>query len=142
MLYPAFIEIDQDGSASGWFPDITGCTFAGDNVEQAYTEAKSAIDAHFELLCEKGFDIPLPQSQQYHVTTNANDYQQGVWVFVDIDMDKYDGRAERINITLPHRLLYRIDRLVKMDPEYDSRSAFLAEAARKELQKAMKNHEK
>lgn len=35
-------------------------------------------------------------------------------------MDKYDGRTERINITLPHRLLHRIDALVKVNPEYGS----------------------
>ncbi|WP_049217478.1 type II toxin-antitoxin system HicB family antitoxin, partial [Proteus mirabilis] len=51
------------------------------------------------------------------------------------DMDKYDGRAERINITLPHRLLSRIDTIVKTNPEYGSRSGFIATATRKELQK-------
>lgn len=50
-------------------------------------------------------------------------------------MDKYDGRTERINITLPHRLLHRIDALVKVNPEYGSRSGFIAAAARKELKK-------
>lgn len=56
------------------------------------------------------------------------------WLLVDIDMDKYDGCAERINITLPHRLLHRIDTLVIANPEYGSRSGFIAAAARKELQ--------
>lgn len=135
MLYPAFIEIDHDGSASGWFPDIEGCTFAGDNIEDAYTDAKSALDAHFELLSEKGFEIPEPTSQQEHLSRAKDDYQNGLWLFVDVDMDKYDGRAERINITLPHRLLHRIDTLVKANPEYGSRSGFIAAAARKELQK-------
>ncbi|MNF18515.1 putative nickel-responsive regulator [compost metagenome] len=51
-------------------------------------------------------------------------------------MDKFDGRAERINITLPHRLLNRIDALVQQHPGYGSRSAFLAAAARNELLKA------
>ena len=54
------------------------------------------------------------------------------WLFIDVDMDKYDGRAERINITLPHRLLHRINTLVKANPEYGSRSGFIADAARKE----------
>lgn len=56
MLYPAFIEFDGAYSASGWFPDIDGCIFAGENVEEAYADAKSAIDAHFELLSENDFD--------------------------------------------------------------------------------------
>lgn len=135
MLYSAFIEIDSDGSASGWFPDIEGCTFAGDNIEDAYADAKSAIDVHFELLSEKGFKIPSPKSQHAHLQDTPDIYQKGIWLLVDIDMDKYDGRAERVNITLPHRLLHRIDTLVKEHPEYGSRSGFIAAAARKELQK-------
>ncbi|QCJ69644.1 hypothetical protein C9446_07095 [Providencia heimbachae] len=135
MLYPAFIEFDDNGSASGWFPDVEGCIFAGDNIEEAHADAKLAIDAHFELLSEKGFEIPMPKSQQAHLNSSSNEYGNGVWLFVDIDMDKYDGRAERINITLPHRLLHRIDTLVKSNTEYGSRSAFIAAAARKELKK-------
>lgn len=137
MLYPAFIEIDEDGSASGWFPDIDGCIFAGDSIEEAHADARSAIDAHFELLSEKGLDIPSPKSQQEHLINSTDDYNNGIWLLVDVDMDKYDGRAERINITLPHRLLSRIDTIVKTNPEYGSRSGFIATAARKELQKSI-----
>ena len=49
MLYPAFIEIDEDASASGWFPDLGGCIFAADSIEEAHADARSAIDAHFGL---------------------------------------------------------------------------------------------
>lgn len=136
MLYPAFIEFDSDGSASGWFPDVDGCIFAGASVEEAHADAKTAIDAHFELLSEKALEIPTPKSQQEHLINSTSDYHNGMWLLVDVDMDKYDGRAERINITLPHRLLNRIDTLVKSNPEYGSRSAFIATAARKELLKA------
>ena len=135
MLYPAFIEYDSDGSASGWFPDVPGCYFAGDTLEEAHADAKSAIDAHFELLSEKGQEIPSARSQQEHLAASTGDYNNGIWLLVDVNMDKYDGKAERINITLPHRLLNRIDTLVKAHPEYGSRSAFIATAARKELQK-------
>ncbi|OTA18337.1 phage-like protein [Xenorhabdus vietnamensis] len=58
MLYPAFIEIDQDGSASGWFPDVAGCIFAGDTLEEAYADAQSAINAHFELMKEQNLEFP------------------------------------------------------------------------------------
>lgn len=140
MLYLAFIEVDKDGSASGWFPDVPGCTFAGDTPQEAYIEAKSALDAHFELLAEKCLDIPLPHPEAawgYHRANDPITYHSELYsLFVDINMDKFDGRAERINITLPHRLLERIDTAVKQHSEYGSRSAFIAEAARKELLKA------
>lgn len=137
MLYPAFIEVDKDGSASGWFPDVAGCIFAGNTIEETYADARSAICAHFEVLCDKGFDIPSPRSIEQHVAAEPDDYSNGRWLYVDVNMDQFDGRAERINVTLPHRLLDRIDATVKQHPDYSSRSAFLAAAARNELQKSL-----
>lgn len=43
-------------------------------------------------------------------------------------MPRFEGRAEKINITLPHRLLAKIDSYAKAHCE--TRSGFLAEAAR------------
>ncbi|AFJ47160.1 type II toxin-antitoxin system HicB family antitoxin [Shimwellia blattae] len=136
MLYPAFVEVDKDGTASGWFPDVPGCLFAGDNMEAAFADARSAIDAHFELLSEKDLPIPGAHPMEEHVVNDPGTYTGGRWLYVDVNMDKFDGRAERINITLPHRLLERIDSTVKHKPEYGSRSAFLAVAARNELHKS------
>lgn len=45
-------------------------------------------------------------------------------------MQQFDGRAERINITLPRRLLVKIDAFISEHPQFSTRSAFLAEAAR------------
>lgn len=136
MLYPAFVEVDKDGSASGWFPNVPGCIFAGETIEEAFADARSTIDAHFELLTEREQVIPAPSSIEELVVNDVTEYVNGRWLYVDVNMDKFDGRAERINVTLPHRLLERIDATVRVMPEYGSRSAFLAEAARKELQKS------
>ncbi|ATZ10250.1 type II toxin-antitoxin system HicB family antitoxin [Erwinia amylovora] len=137
MHYPAFIEIDKDGTASGWFPDVDGCIFAGDSIDDAYADAQSAIDAHFEALTENDMEIPVPKTMQDHITKDAAQYTAGQWALVWVNMDKFDGRAERINITLPHRLLHQIDDVVRNKPEYKSRSGFIASATRNELHKAV-----
>ncbi|WP_204302329.1 type II toxin-antitoxin system HicB family antitoxin, partial [Serratia marcescens] len=36
MFYPAYIHSDSDGSASGFFPDVPGCFFAGDSLDDAF----------------------------------------------------------------------------------------------------------
>ncbi|CNF14984.1 Uncharacterised protein family (UPF0150) [Yersinia bercovieri] len=136
MHYPAFIEIDKDGTASGWFPDVDGCIFAGNTVDEAYADAQSAIDAHFEALVEHGMEIPAPKTMQEHITSDATEYVNGQWALINVNMDKFDGRAERINITLPHRLLHQIDNVVRSKPEYSSRSGFIAAATRNELHRA------
>lgn len=115
---------------------MPGCYFAGDSLDQTFQAAKSALDAHFELLSEENQVIPRPQAVSFHLAQGNDALNGGQWLLVDINMDKFDGRTERINITLPHRLLNRIDLLVQQHPGYGSRSAFLAAAARNELLKA------
>ncbi|NYT63493.1 type II toxin-antitoxin system HicB family antitoxin [Alcaligenaceae bacterium] len=83
----------------------------------------------FELrrrLAEDEVDIPIPRSINYH---RANpDFADGVWALIEVDTAKYDGRTEKINITLPRRLLAKIDNYAKQ--HHQTRSGFLAEAAR------------
>jgi hypothetical protein len=87
--------------------------------------AREAIDAHCELLADKGLDIPSPQLLATH---QANpDLAGAVWVVIDVNVEQYLGRAEKINITVPARLLRRIDDYAKRHGE--SRSGFLARAA-------------
>ncbi|MEK0166005.1 type II toxin-antitoxin system HicB family antitoxin [Pseudescherichia vulneris] len=133
MFYPAYIHADADGSASGFFPDVPGCFFAGDTLDDAFQDAKAALTAHFELLCEIGETIPGPGSIEAHLKSHPADFTDGQWLLVDININQFDGRAERINITLPKRLLTKIDHFVREHPDYSNRSAFLAEAARRVL---------
>lgn len=133
MFYPAYIHSDVDGSASGFFPDVSGCFFAGDSLDEAFQDARSALTVHFEALYEAEEELPLPGSVEAHIEARPEDYVGGQWLLVDIDMRQFDGRAERINITMPSRLLVKIDSFVNEHPEFSNRSAFLAEAARRVL---------
>jgi predicted RNase H-like HicB family nuclease len=137
MLYSAFVEIDTDGTASGYFPDVPGCIFAGDTFEDTYKDAHSALEAHFELMAEKGLKIPessgswsLDMSPE---NGSGEEARKGCWIGVEIDITKYLGKTERINITMPHLLIEKIDKAVGQNSRYSSRSHFIAEAARKEL---------
>jgi metal-responsive CopG/Arc/MetJ family transcriptional regulator len=49
-------------------------------------------------------------------------------LLVEVPVERYFGPAEKINITLPRRLLAKIDNYAKAHGE--SRSGFLAQAAR------------
>lgn len=133
MFYSAYIHADPDGSASGFFPDVPGCFFAGDTLDDVFRDAKEALTAHFELLCETQETLPGPGSIEAHLESNPADFIGGQWLLVDININQFDGRAERINITLPKRLLTKIDHFVREHPDYSNRSAFLAEAARRVL---------
>lgn len=133
MFYPAYIHSDADGSASGFFPDVPGCFFAGDSLNEAFKDAQGALTAHFETLCELGEALPAANPVERHLQQREDEFVGGQWLLVDINMNQFDGRAERINITLPRRLLSKIDVFVHDNPEFSNRSAFLAEAARRVL---------
>lgn len=137
MIYYGVIEIAQDKSASGYFPGVTGCFYAGDSVSDTLEDAESSLNAHFELMAEKGFPIPendeIPDIDSGSIDENGNKL---MLICVDIDITKYLGKSDRINITMPHLLIEKIDKAVSQNARYSSRSHFLAEAARKELSHA------
>lgn len=133
MFYPAYIHSDSDGSASGFFPDVTGCFFAGDSLDDAFQDARDALTAHFEALFEMDEMLPLPGMVEAHLASHPEDFIGGQWLLVDINMKQFEGKVERINITIPRRLLVKIDSFVSEHPQFTNRSAFLAEAARRVL---------
>lgn len=133
MLYTGVVEVSDDGTASGWFPDVPGCIFAGDGFADAYNEAKSTLADHLELLAEKGMDIPTASDRHLLEYAKVEPTLKNILIAVEIDITKYLGKSDRINIMMPHLLIEKIDKVVGENSRYSSRSHFLAEAARKEL---------
>ena len=125
MRFALALHTDDGVKYGVTVPDLPGCFSAGDSFDEAVEMAREAIDAHCELLAEKGWDIPAPQPLSRH---QANpDLAEAVWVIIEVDVEKYLGRAEKINVTVPARLLRRIDDYAKRHGE--SRSGFLTRAA-------------
>ena len=129
MLYPIAIELGDETHAYGvTVPDIAGCFSAGDTMEEALKNVREAIELHLEGLVEDGLDIPLPTDMAKH--QQHADFKHGyVWAIVEIDISRYMGKAEKINVTLPSRLIHLIDNKVAHDSRYKSRSGFLAAGA-------------
>jgi predicted RNase H-like HicB family nuclease len=128
MLYPIAIEPGDETHAFGVVvPDIPGCFSAGDTLDEAIANAREAIELHLEGLAEDDSDIPVAGTVAQH---QANpDFVGWIWAVVDVDVTRYMGKAEKINITLPASLIRRIDEFVARHPEYRSRSGFLAQSA-------------
>ena len=128
MLYPIAIEPGDDSRAFGVVvPDIPGCFSAGDTLDKAIANAREAIDFHLDGLAEDNAEIPVASSFAKH---QANpEYAGWIWAVVEVDVMRYLGKAEKINITLPASLIRRIDEFVSRHPEYRSRSGFLAQSA-------------
>ena len=126
MRFPVVLHTDDGARYGVTVPDLPGCFSAGDTFDEALDSVHEAIELHLEGLIEEGGDVPVPRAIAAH---RANpDFADGVWAAVDIDVSRYEGKAEEINITIPRRLLVKIDEYAKSHGS--TRSGFLAEAAR------------
>jgi predicted RNase H-like HicB family nuclease len=126
MKYPIAIEPGDAGHAFGvTVPDLPGCFSAGDTLDEAIDNAKEAIELWLETVIDDGGAVPEPRSIAEH---QANpEFADWIWAVVAIDLAQLSDKAERINITLPARVLRRIDTAAKSAGE--SRSGFIAHLA-------------
>src|SRR3546814_15694401 len=76
-------------------------------------------------------DTPFPYTTLFRSLQTDPDFANGVWAVVDVDTSRFDGRAEKINITVPRRVLTQIDNYAKAHGA--TRSGFLVEAARRAM---------
>ncbi|HIY71984.1 MAG TPA: type II toxin-antitoxin system HicB family antitoxin [Candidatus Luteimonas excrementigallinarum] len=126
MRYPIAIEPGDEGTAFGVVvPDLPGCFSAGDSIDEAIINAEQAIDAWIETALDEQQEIPRPSTVQHW----AADPGFSGWTFgiVTVDPAALDDRIERVNITLPRRVLHRLDERAKAAGE--SRSGYIARMA-------------
>lgn len=126
MRYPIAIEPGTAKTAYGVVvPDLPGCFSAGDTLDEAMANTPEAIASWLEVTLERGESVPKPGTLEKH--RRNSDYKGWIWAVVDVDLSQIDDRQENIKVTLPRRLLARVDARAKRSGE--SRSGFLARAA-------------
>jgi predicted RNase H-like HicB family nuclease len=121
--YIGLIRKDADSDFGVDFPDFPGCVSAGTTLDEARRMAQEALELHVSGMVEDGEELPAPRSLEAIMANPEN----GDAVAFLVTLREPADRAVRVNITLPERLLRRIDERVK------NRSAFLARAAEKAL---------
>ena len=132
MKFTIAIEVGTKDTAFGVVvPDLPGCFSAGDAVEEAFDNAREAIDAHCEMLAEDGKDLPTPKLMS--VWQADKEFKGWTWGIVEVPVERYFGPASKINITVPARVLKRIDEYAEQRGE--TRSGFLVRAAEEVIRK-------
>jgi predicted RNase H-like HicB family nuclease len=124
MRYPIAIEPGTDTTAFGVIvPDLPGCYSAGDGLDEAVAGAEEAAAAWIDAALDAGEAIPAPSSLE---AMRQNSAYAG-WAFgvIKIDPALPDDTTERVNITLPRRVLRRLDALAQAAGE--SRSGYIAQ---------------
>lgn len=124
MRYPIFIEPGNDTRAWGVVvPDLPGCFSAGDTLDEAIMAAEQAAAAWIDAALDAGMPIPAPSP----AADRAEDYPGWLLGVVHVEPALLDDSTERINITLPRRVLARLDAKARECGE--SRSSYIARMA-------------
>lgn len=127
MKYPIAIEPGDETHAWGVVvPDLPGCFSAADNgIDEAIENAKEAISAWIEAVMDDGGDVPAPSSIAIH--RENPEFEGWIWAIAEVDPAILDDKTERVNITLPRRVLARLD--AKARAAGETRSGYIAKLA-------------
>ena len=126
MKFVLAIEPGDDQHAFGVVvPDLPGCFSAGDTLDEAFENAKEAIELWIETALDAGEDVPRPSS--IAAFQKKREFKGWVWAIAEIDPALLSDEIERVNITLPKRVLARLDAKAKQHGE--TRSGFIAHLA-------------
>ena len=123
MRYPIAIEPGTEATAFGVIvPDLPGCFSAGDTLDEALAGAEEAAAAWIDAALDRGQAIPVPSSLE--AVRRNPDYLGWTLGVITLDPALLDDTSERVNITLPRRVLRRLDALAGAAGE--SRSGYIA----------------
>ena len=123
---PIAIEPATESTSFGVVvPDLPGCFSAGDSLDEAMTNAEAAAAAWIDATLDGEEVVPAPSS---HAAIHGDPVYSG-WTFGVITVDRalLDNTVERVNITLPRRVLERLDAPARAAEE--SRSGYIARLA-------------
>ncbi|CCH13217.1 phage-related protein [Stenotrophomonas maltophilia D457] len=121
------IEAGDERTAWGVVvPDLPGCFSAADTLDDALTAAEEAALAWIDVALDEGRSIPTPSAPQKIAAEASKDI---CWIlaYICVDPALLDDTIERVNISLPRRILARLDAQARAAGE--SRSSYIAHLA-------------
>lgn len=116
------------------FPDFPGCIAVGKTFEHALREAAEALAFHVDGMRDDRQRIPNPRALEAIRAAREGWIDWKDAIIATVPLLPAPGKTARVQITLDRRLLSRIDAVTA------NRSAFLAEAAMRTLDKPHKGH--
>jgi predicted RNase H-like HicB family nuclease len=133
-IYIALLRKDPDSDFGVDFPDFPGCITAGSTLQEAREMAAEALQFHIEGMLEEGLPIPPPSA----LDAIMADPENADAIPFPATVPGRRPRAVRVNVTIPEADLDAIDKHAKRIGL--TRSAFLAWAAKRAMQKEEKDH--
>ncbi len=127
--YIAVVHKDEDSAFGAHFPDLPGCFSAADTLDEIVPKAAEALALYAE-------DTVLPDPRSLDALRKDKDVAAHLAhgaMLVAVPHIENDARVERANISMEAGLLRAVDAAAKS--RNLTRSAFLAQAARREIER-------
>lgn len=124
--FHAVVHKDEDSAFGVQFPDLPGCFSAADAIEDVIPNAVEALSLWFE-----DSEETEPRAVEAIRADAASDLADGAFL-VMVPWIGRNSKPARVNISLDRGMLDAIDTAAAM--RRLTRSAFLAEAARNEIE--------
>ncbi len=127
--YIAVVHKDEDSAFGVHFPDVPGCFSAADHMDDLVPNAVEALSLHAE-----GAELTFPRGIEdiRRDLEVAADLAAGAFLMA-VPLIENETRVVRANITLERGMLKAIDMAARRRKL--TRSAFLAQAARHEIER-------
>lgn len=130
--YIGVVHKDPDSAFGIHFPDVPGCFSAADELDDLVGNATEALALHLE-------GEQLPEARPLEAVRSDIDVRQdlaeGAFLLA-VPLIRLTGRTTKANITMDAGLLAAIDQTAKQRGL--TRSAFLADLARREIEERQK----
>lgn len=125
--YHAIVHKEDDSAFGVYFPDLPGCFSAADEIQDVIPNAIEALSLWFE----DADDEVAPSPVELIRNQAADDLAEGAFL-VMVPWIGRNSKPARVNISMDRSMLDAIDAAAGM--RRLTRSAFLAEAARNEIE--------
>ena len=127
MKFPIAIEAGTASQTWGVVvPDLPGCFSASDKgIDEAIDNAKESIELWIETALD--MDQVIPKPSPITELQKRKEFKDWIWAMVEINPALMSDDVERVNITLPKRVLARLDSKAKKYGE--TRSGLIAPLA-------------
>lgn len=133
MHYPLYVirEPDRAGAMAlrASFPDFPGAEVTGGSLKELERRAQQTVE---QIYAGSEQLIPAPTDEaELHALENAGD--DGLWVFVDIDLARVPSKAVGLQFSVLESLLQKVDAAAA--ERHMTRAAFMTLAAVHELER-------
>jgi hypothetical protein len=103
------------------------------SLDDIIRSAREVIEKELSDMASRGELPPKPTSVD--VSCGNPDFEDAIWLMIEINIDPYLGKSSKINITLPDSVIKEVDRLTDgREVKYKNRSQFIRRCVMKEIE--------